>query len=180
MAKKSRLSNAALAPPTRPDSVLRIVEKLGLDPDAIIHASAEQGLLFMNAAEYRVTCLTRRNSCKSRLDADTAAHALAVRRAAEKSGEKITEGKIANELAADSVLESRRNDLAVAEEEVEYSYLLLEALRMRRDMLRILNDQQRSGPSGGATTYPSDNYGDTVDRLTDARQAAREKYGKRS
>lgn len=147
-----------------------LLDALDLTPETVLKAAGEQPVLFMDAARYRVGRMERRVRAKAVLETGKAECALRMRREAEDNGEKITEGKIGNLIDADAVIITLRANYEDAEVEDEFSKLLLEAFRVRRDCIRVISDL-----TGAERAIESLRTKETVE-LDKARRKARDKY----
>ncbi len=120
--------------------IRKLLSKLDFSIEGLAEASVEQAKLFERAAEYRTSCLRERLKAEAAYDLAKASRSLVLRHRAEAEGRKITEG-----LVGDSVTASRsvKESLALfidAQVLDEYSKLLVDAFRMRRDSIRVLED----------------------------------------
>lgn len=113
---------------------------LAFAPEGVVMAATEQPKLFLAAAEYRMSRYRERSQFEMALKKAEAEYSIELRHNAKASGERVTEGHIAEQVLVNKLLASRRETLAEVEEREEFAKLLLEAYRMRRECLRIVSD----------------------------------------
>ena len=115
-----------------------LLDKLDFTPQNAIDAATENAVLFMKAVSLRLTALAERNAAKMAFEVAEAETALAIRQTYRASGEKITEGAIDALVLVEDVVQLARQRLNTAEENDELLQRLVEAYRMRRDCLQIV------------------------------------------
>ena len=132
-------------------SAQALIAKLALVDENILADAARQPLLFINAARYRVSTMRRRATASAALDAGRASLALRIRAKKEgDGGKKFTEAALKEKLENHSAVRALRADLDRAYEGEEFSKLILEAYRMRRDAIRVIAESQNiEGMRGG-------------------------------
>jgi len=91
-----------------------------------------------DAAEYRRLCLFERNRAKLKYESEAAAFSLKARKTARDVGEKLTNDEINAKVTASLRLMPFAQARDRAEEGEEYSHLLVDAIRVRRDCLRMI------------------------------------------
>jgi hypothetical protein len=99
---------------------------------------------------------------------------LTIRNNAAVLGEKITEGGIKAHVISNPMVQKGQSDLAEAETEEEYSKLLLEAYRHRRDSLEVVG--QQSGAERALSRMVQEG---TEQDLAATRDRLRQKYPER-
>jgi hypothetical protein len=95
--------------------------------------SARQPLLFKDAARYRVSKMRVRSAAKSEMEAFAAQYGLRLR-----SRLKVTEGHIKAKVETHPKYRRLRAAYEEAEAREEFSKLVLEAYRQRRDAIQII------------------------------------------
>lgn len=115
-----------------------LVEKLKFTDEGVVEAALEGASLFEAAARYRVGKMRSKASAEMNLDRIKADTELAIRKEAAAEGEKITEGNIKAKLAVDDDVAEAQRRYNEAEADEEYSRLLVEAYRIRRDSLKAI------------------------------------------
>lgn len=133
------------APATEPVSerLTKLLGRIEFQPENVVSAAAENSMLFAEAIQYRVDCLRKRNAarmCYERLRAQTDSE---IRAEARDANLKITNPEVEAMLTLNTALEEENRRFLHAEEEEEYSKLLVEVFRMRRDCLRIVENATR-------------------------------------
>lgn len=101
----------------------------------------EQPMLFIQAARYRVARMRDVSRAKSELEATMSGLSLVVR-AKGRGQERMTEGYVKARILKNPKTKLLQRALQKAEEREEFSRLLLEAFRMRRDAIRIIAEMQ--------------------------------------
>lgn len=123
-----------------PDPLEDLLARLDFSPEAVVTAAAEQPILFLKAARYRVTRMRNRLQAAMQCEEVRADKAMALRSNARSSGERITEGAIAELLTVSPAVKNAQDVANTATEEEEFAKLLLEAFRHRRDCLKVIGD----------------------------------------
>jgi hypothetical protein len=118
----------------------QLIEKLPIVSEDVLAEAAVQPQLFMEAAQYRIEKMRGRSQASAELEQNRSRIALKVRAEKDPTGKKPTEGAVMArvELSATTKQFRQNHDDACAKE--EFSKLILEAYRMRRDAIRILAD----------------------------------------
>jgi ABC-type Fe3+-hydroxamate transport system substrate-binding protein len=118
------------------DAILDSLDFSGTDD--VVEALAITPRLFMNAADYRIACLRNRNQAEMNADLIEAQRGVDLRKEAAEAGEKLTEKSLEQTLTLDpDVVKGIQAKFAAVEED-EYSKLVVEAFRMRRDCLESI------------------------------------------
>lgn len=141
-----------------------LIRRLPVVDENILAEAARNPVFFMDAARYRVSKMRMRLAAEAALEYTSSRISLRLRR----RGEKSTEGAIKAALAIDSRIVPLRQALHSAEASEELAKLILEAIRYRRDAIRII---------GEARVYEGVRESSEVERITAKRklqQTARE------
>ena len=120
-----------------------LLANLSFQPENVVSAAQQTPGMFRDAAEYRRLCLFERNRAKLKYESEAAAFSLKVRKAARDVGEKLTNDEINAKVTASLRLMPFAQARDRAEEGEEYSHLLVDAIRVRRDCLRMIADLVR-------------------------------------
>lgn len=151
-----------------------LMDNLKFSAETLQRDAMEQPQLFFAACEYRVEKMHTRAEAAVRYKTVRAETEFAIRRTAAAAGERITEGTVSNRLECDSELGELYRKLMAAEEAEEIAIRLMDAFRMRRDMLRVVADLTR-------TELSSEAYGRAAAEASEAvMERARSKYPRRS
>jgi hypothetical protein len=116
----------------------RLLGDLDFPEEELARAAREQPSLFLEASRYRVRCMRRRIRAKAALESVYSEVALRYRE--KKQADKLTEKAIANKVIAHPNVITAQKELDSAEVAEEYSKLLVEAYRQRKDACKILAD----------------------------------------
>lgn len=139
--KKKRTGEQMDLPFSEPRTdISDLLARVEFSPDNVVAESASHAMLFMKAINYRMEALRARNKAKAAYENRRAELSLSMRAKAREEGERLTEGNLDDALSGKSVLRKLRATYTEADEFDEYSKLLLELFRMRRDALRIVGD----------------------------------------
>ncbi len=159
-----------------PVDLPKLLDALSFTDEEVGDAALEQAKLYLEAARYRIQCLRNKNAKTSAAEVTQATAELAVRRRLKEEGDKVTEGQVkAIALKKPSVQEALAAQMD-AEEEDEFSKLLLEAFRQRRAAIETI--QYLMGSEVAAAKLFS---GEVSDKLKSLREGLRKKYpGKRN
>lgn len=125
------------------NEVAQLLKAIDFSAVNVVQAAAENPTLFVRAAEYRLTCLRARNAAKMEWEKAQAETDLAIRREARLTGDKITEALVSNQVTVNSTVAHYAVKFSEADELDEFSKLIIEAFRMRRDCLRIVGELTR-------------------------------------
>ena len=123
--------------------VKHLLANLSFQPENVVSAAQQTPGMFRDAAEYRRLCLFESNRAKLKWESEAAAFSLKVRKAARDVGDKLTNDEITAKVTASLRLMPHAQARDRAEEAEEYSHLLVDAVRVRRDCLRMIADLVR-------------------------------------
>jgi hypothetical protein len=120
-----------------------LISHLGLVDENILAEAAKQPILFIDAARYRVAAMRRRAQINAELDYKRSRIALTIRARKDAAGEKkFTEAALKEKVESQTVIRELRDKTERSYEAEEFSKLILEAYRMRRDAIRIIAEAQ--------------------------------------
>jgi hypothetical protein len=148
-----------------PVNVRTLLNKIDFSPDNVVEAASVNPGLYVRAIEYRLQCLTeksRQDMNHKRLRAETE---LEIRRHAKANDEKITEDHIKAKLLLNKDVSAAGEQAQQAETMDEYSKLVVEAFRMRRDSLRIVADMSRQEMNLGRALEANADLQETREKL---------------
>jgi len=128
-------------------SPTELLDSIAFTSENVVAAAEEQPWLFARAIEYRMECMRNRGTAKLAYESTRATQELKYRNEAKARGDKLTEGNIDALILLDKTVTAAFKLFTTAEEFEEYSKLILEAMRMRRDCLRIVGDLTRDDMS---------------------------------
>ncbi len=123
--------------------VKKLLAGVEFNPDDVVTAAAMNAVLFVDAVTFRLACMEKRAAAKlahERVEAETS---LATRKFYKDLGEKTTEGNIDATVLLTPAVKAAADALSKADVYDEYSRLIVEVFRMRRDCLRIVDDMTR-------------------------------------
>lgn len=118
-----------------------LLDRLYFPEEEIQQAVLEQAKLFLAAADYRVKKMKSRQDSGYALDRLRASYSIRIRKkyaAADTGKRNVTEGHIKEILEGVDEIRTAQEALGTAEALEEWSKLVLEAYRQRRDVLKIL------------------------------------------
>ncbi len=113
-----------------------LIEKIPLVDENILEEAARQPMLFVEASRYRVDCMRERARADAHFDYLTARIATLIRDRYRDVGRKISEAQVKELVGSNKKLRLARATLDRALEEEEFSKLLLDAYKQRRDAIR--------------------------------------------
>jgi hypothetical protein len=119
--------------------VVALLNKVDFEPEDVVRAAATNSVLYVDAINYRLQCLTRKSEASMNAKRAYAEAELVVRKAAKDNDEKITESHIKALLATDEVVSDAERLQEEAEQFDEYSKLIVKVFEMRRDCLQIVS-----------------------------------------
>lgn len=125
----------AVAPPTLLD---RVLAQIPFTEETIPAACMNQSMLYVKAARIRTEALRRKNDADMNLLQVKAKTAIDLRTQFEGEERKVTEAKLKEILELEPAIIHARTELARAEENDEWARHLVEAVRGRREMIRVL------------------------------------------
>jgi len=157
----------------KPLDILNLLAKVDFAPENVVQAAAENSVLFVEAAQYRLAQLERKASAKMNWERERAERELHIRNEAKVCDEKLTEGHIAAKLLLDREVSKKAAALAQAEIYETYSRLVVEAFQMRRDCLQIVKGMVKEEYSAQAAVEAgAEKMRETRKRLRDRFPAA--------
>ena len=116
-----------------------LLSKVDFEPENVVSAAAINSVLYVDAINYRLECLTRKSEAELTAKRAWAEAELVVRDTAAKAGEKITEGHVKALLTTDAYVSDTQRTFADAEALDEYSKLVVKVFEMRKDCLQIVS-----------------------------------------
>ncbi len=119
-------------------TVLHLLNSLDFQPQDVVRAAAENPRLFITAGEYRIACLRRAKAADMKVDKIAAETELDIRALANQRQEKVTEAHVKALLQLDDAFTTAKKELADFEADDEWAKLLVEAFRMRRDVIEVI------------------------------------------
>jgi len=121
----------------------QLITQLSVLDENILAEAARQPALFIDAARYRVSKMRKRAQANAALEARWSHLALRIRaRKDDEGGKRMTEAALKATVESQKSIKMLRSDLERAYAEEEFSKLILEAFRMRRDAIRIIAESQ--------------------------------------
>lgn len=120
----------------QPVDIFKILKELDISQETLSQAALTQGRLYMEAARFYVQAIKNAAQAKARLEERKADRAQYFR----KRGMKKTEGQVKELVALSPSVKKLQIKCIEADEKEQYGKLLLEALKMRRDAIRILSE----------------------------------------
>jgi hypothetical protein len=151
-------------------TITDLLGKIDFSPDNVVAAAAENSVLFCEAIEFRRDALAERSRAKMDLEREQAQFDVEARRTAKSLGEKTTERQIESMSLLDDVIRERLEHFSKTEEMEEYTKLVVEAFRMRRDCLQIIGGLVRNELSMQSA------YEAGAEKMTDQRRNLRERF----
>jgi hypothetical protein len=126
------------SPKKSPSLLDSILARIPFTEETISQACLNQSPLHTDAARYRTTAMRRRNEADASLIKMKAQTAIDLRIQFEGEGRKMTEAKLKEVLDLEPAIVEARLQLAHAEENEEWAKQLLEVMKGRREMVRVL------------------------------------------
>jgi hypothetical protein len=120
----------------RPVDVTRLINRLDFTMESLVAAELEQAKLFEEVARYRVQALGAFTAAELRRDQVRAETELTIRKRAAAADEKITEGNVKAQIETDAFVRKAEAFVITTRKRDEYSKLLVEAYRHRRDAMQ--------------------------------------------
>ena len=117
-----------------------LIKGLSFSDEEVVDAAKMQPTLFLHASRLRIQTMRNRVAAEARLQAERAERAGKFRMRGKEAGERVTEGQVQERLARIPEIIKLTKEVTDAEEYEEWSKLLLEAYRMRRDALKVVAD----------------------------------------
>lgn len=121
---------------SEPVDLMGILDSLDISNETLGDAALRQGRLYMEASRFYVRAIKDATRTKARLEERKAYRARVYR----KDGQKKTEGQIKEWVVLSPSVKKLQKKMNEAEAREEYGKLLLEALKMRRDAIRVLSE----------------------------------------
>ena len=121
-----------------------LIEKLRLLDTNILAEAANQPMLFIEFARFRVSAMRKRAQAVAAIEQQRAAFYLQIRRENDALGEKATEATISAIIETKKETKKAREEMERAYELEELSKLMLEAARQRRDSIRIIAEGEHA------------------------------------
>ncbi len=125
-------------------NIKALLDHIDFSSDNVVEAATENAPLFRIAIDYRIECLRNRNAAKMSWEVAKADKELRIREDARNNGERVTERNVEAIILVDPAITDLQEKYNRADEIDEYSKLVVEAFRMRRDCLRIIGDLTRT------------------------------------
>lgn len=150
-----------------------LIKGLSFSDEEVVDAAKMQPTLFLHASRLRIQTMRNRVAAEARLQAERAERAGKFRMRGKEAGERVTEGQVQERLARIPEIIKLTKEVTDAEEYEEWSKLLLEAYRMRRDALKVVADML------GAEVYVSRMQSGQSTQMANIRQKLEKKYPKR-
>ncbi len=116
-----------------------LLGKVDFEPENVVAAAATNSVLYVDAINYRLQCLTRKSEADMAAKRAYAEAEIVVRTTAKANDEKITEGHVKAILATDEVVTAAEKAREAADLFDEYSKLVVKVFEMRRDCLQIVS-----------------------------------------
>lgn len=153
-----------------------LIESLTLVDENVRNEAVRQPILFIEAARYRVLCMRRRARAENEAELFSSQLGLRIR-ARGAGGDRITNDYIKARVQKNTKFIELQSALNKATANEEFSKLLLEAFRMRRDAIRVIADAQ--GYEAAKLDYEAERVDQTRRLSIEARklQAKRPKHG---
>ena len=118
-----------------------LIRKLAIISENNVIEAVNQPLLFIEAAKYRVDKMRSTKAAEGALEAFAAERAMRIRAKGTRTGEgRITDSYVKATLQKNPRYRELSAAIDDAEAKEEFSKLLLEAYRMRRDAIKIISD----------------------------------------
>lgn len=124
------------------DPTSELVEHLSVIDEDIRTEAVRQPALFIEAVRYRVSRMRKRAQANAEFEAFVSRRGLVIRARSQGGKDRVTEGAIKARVQKHPKYRLLQSAVSDAEADEEFSKLLLEAYRMRRDAIKILADAQ--------------------------------------
>jgi len=126
-----------------PVDIRQLIKKLEFSDEDVARATMEQAKLFLEASRYRVLCMRKRLRAVATYELLCSQEALKLRRAKralvdKKDKSQLTEKSISDRISVLSTVVQARRELDIETVYEEWSKLLVDAYKQRRDACRIL------------------------------------------
>jgi hypothetical protein len=123
-----------------PVDLQELIGGIDFEDEEILNASKAQGNLFLQASRLYIQKMRLRTSREAKLKEVTSIHSLRIRNRLQESGARVTEGHVTAKLEQLPRIKRAKERLERAKLHEEFCKLLLEAFRMRRDVLKIVGN----------------------------------------
>jgi hypothetical protein len=138
-----------------------LIRLLAVVDENIVSEAIRQPSLFIDAARYRVSKMREVSRAKAELDSCMSSIGLRIRAKGAGGDQRTTEGYVKSKILRSPTYNKLQSAVHDAERKEEFSKLLLEAYRMRRDAIRIIADEKN---------YESGRQGAEVERMQQRRK----------
>lgn len=128
-------------PLLKPPSLKSVLDALPIIDENILAEAAFQPGKFIDASRYRVGRMRWRAYISAKLEALESQLGLAVRARGNADG-RVTEGYVKSKVQKNKQVRRLQSKVREAEQLEEFSKLILEAYRQRRDAIRIIADAE--------------------------------------
>lgn len=142
---------------------------LDFSEETLEQAAYKQPLLFVEACRYRVQRLRRKNMLESELSSSKTQLSLAIRKKSGTGDKRMTERFVEAQILQNDDIMALQDKLSRAEEYEEFSKLLVEAFRHRRDSIRVVQEIR-------ASEMNLARHADEMSNLTKLKSTLRKKY----
>jgi hypothetical protein len=123
-----------------PVDLAGLISGIDFEDEEILNASKVQGDLFLQASRLYIQKMRSRTMREARLKELTSIHSLRIRERLQENGGRVTEGHVTAKLDRRPTIKKAKQRLERAKLHEEFCKLLLEAFRMRRDVLKIVGN----------------------------------------
>jgi hypothetical protein len=134
--------------PVRADDIIDRIPILDTD---IMQVAADQPMLFIDAARYRVTKMRKVNESNAKVEYQRAFMMMRLRNKKHTDQSRVTEASLREKVDTSQEILDLRAEHERSREQDEFAKLILEAMRYRSKAIQIIADaQQYEGRSGAA------------------------------
>jgi hypothetical protein len=128
----------------------KLIERLPIVRENILEEAATQPARFLDAANYRVAAMRQRMQAVAKIEYFRSKAKLYLRRKKRDSGDKMTEWALADRVEVSPTHRRLRAEMEQAQQMEEFSKLIVEAYRMRRDAIRSIADAENTAVLRGS------------------------------
>lgn len=121
-----------------PVNLRYLLDSLDFSDEDVVEAAKKQAKLFLEAARFRVRKMRERIGAEAKYKALQASKGAKYRKSLATTGARVTEGQISERVTANAEVKRALEAFQEAQEVEEFSKLLLEAYRMRRDSAKVV------------------------------------------
>jgi len=121
-----------------PVNLRYVLDSLDFSDEDVVEAAKKQPKLFLEAARFRVRKMRERVGAEAKYKTLQASKGAKYRKSLAESGARVTEGQISERVTANAEVKRALEGFQEAQEVEEFSKLLLEAYRMRRDSAKVV------------------------------------------